>query len=280
MPTKRGSSRPARGVRHGRGGRPRGAQNHTRALSDITEESLSQTLDRPALFSASATRQRNKKRSFQELSLDDDAHDKSTAKPGRETRSQSAKKRKNAHGSGQLDNVQQAQQYEQDWEQESLVVGIQPLSSLYTPSPALLSFIEMYNLDTNADTETMTLNLINLTLTNENWHSGLSGMVQPAACFLIASLLARRQNLVEDIAASVYALGVGYEDLVKGYGLLWQWRENLIPVVGAYGENVDALPDPSLFLGDDGNGQSDDLVASEALQEEEIDERPEPERLE
>lgn len=279
MPPKRGSSRPTRGARRGRGGRPRGGQDHSRALSDITEESLSQAPDRPA-SNAAKSGQRNKKRRFQELSLDGDAHDKSTAKPGPETRSQSAKKRKNAHGSGELESVQQAQRHEQDWEKESLVVRIDPLSSLYTASLALLSFVQMYSLDTNADTETITLNLIDLTSTNENWHPGLSGMVQPAACFLIASLLTRRQNLAEDIAASVEAFGVGFEDLVKGYKLLWHWRGNLIPVVGAYGENVDALPEPSFFLGDDGNGQSDDLVASEALQEEEIDERPEPRRWE
>jgi outer membrane lipoprotein-sorting protein len=51
--------------------------------------------------------------------------------------------------------------------------------------------------------------------------------VQPVACFLIASILTRKQNLIENVAASVEMFGLEYQQLVEGYRLLWERRENM-----------------------------------------------------
>ena len=130
-------------------------------------------------------------------------------------------------------------------------------------------------MDTAADTESITLNLIDLTLFEANWHTGLSGLVQPVACFLVASLLTRRQNLIEDIAASVDMFGLEYEQLVDGYKLLWDWRQNMRPVVGEYAERLADLPDPALLLG---QGEQGGAVEYDFQDFVGTDERPEPER--
>lgn len=119
---------------------------------------------------------------------------------------------------------------------------------VYTPGLSLLQFVYLSGLDTSPDTDQLTLNLINLTLAQDHWHPGLSGMLQPASCFLVASLLTHRQNLVEDIAASVQVFGIEYEELMGGYRLLWEWRERLKAVVGRHDEVLSNLPDPSLLL--------------------------------
>lgn len=147
------------------------------------------------------------------------------------------------------------------------------IPDVYIPSLSLLFFVHLAELDTDTDTESVTLNLINLTLTDSNWHGGLSGLVQPVACFLIASLLTRKQNLVEDVAASVEIFGLEYQQLVEGYRLLWEWRDNLSGVVGAYAERLVELPDPGLLLGHGEDGGNDSRVPEF---DEEINDRPEP----
>ena len=122
------------------------------------------------------------------------------------------------------------------------------VSPPYGPSLALLYFVTMGDLDTSAETESIAVSLIDLTLQREILHQGLSGMLQPAACFLVASLLTRRQNLVEDIANAVTGFGITYEKLVKGYDLLWQWRDNIVGVAGEFAQNVYELPALDLFL--------------------------------
>lgn len=149
-------------------------------------------------------------------------------------------------------------------------------ASDYIPSLNLLFFVQLANLDIDADTESITLDLINLTLAEGNWHTGLSGVVQPVACFLVASLLTRKQNLVEDVAASVEMFGLEYEQMVEGYKLLWEWRENMRPVVGVFGERLDELPDPALLLGQVEQEGTVHCVSHDIA---DIDERPEPERV-
>lgn len=139
----------------------------------------------------------------------------------------------------------------------------------------MLFFVHLAELDTDADTESIFLNLINLTLADSNWHGGLSGLVQPVACFLIASLLTRKQNLVEDVAASTEMFGLEYQQLVEGYRLLWEWRDNMSAVVGDYAERLAELPDPGLLLGQSLYESND---AGAALLDEETNDRPEPER--
>ena len=143
------------------------------------------------------------------------------------------------------------------------------------PSLNLLFFVHLAELDTDPDTESITLNLINLTLADSNWHGGLSGLVQPVACFLVASLLTRKQNLVEDVAVSAEMFGLEYNQLVQGYRLLWEWRDNMSGAVGEYAERLAELPDPGLLLDQDGNGGNDAGVPEF---EEETNSRPEPER--
>lgn len=278
MPPKRSTSRPTRGAKRGRGGgRSRGVKDQARVLSDITEESESQPHESSAAI-AVAVQQRSKKRSFQGTSSGQDGRETTVPITGRETRSQAAKRTKLYHEVTEPVDTQETQGYEDSSRYQPLATRITPPSSPYSPSPALLSFAQLYDLDTNTDTDIITLNLIDLTLTEANWHPGLSGMIQPAACFLVASLLTRRQNLVEDIAASVQTFGVEYEDLVEGYRLLWQWQENLGQVVGAYEQSLDELPDPLLLLA---SGPFDEYVGGEVIHEEEaFDERPEPERWE
>ena len=139
----------------------------------------------------------------------------------------------------------------------------------------MLFFGHLAELDTDPDTESIALNLINLTLADGNWHGGLSGLVQPVACFLVASLLTRKQNLVEDVAASAEIYGLEYQQLVEGYRLLWEWRENMSGEVGEYAERLTELPDPGLLLGQDGNGAMD---AGAPEFDDETNDRPEPER--
>jgi hypothetical protein len=139
----------------------------------------------------------------------------------------------------------------------------------------LLFFVHLAELDTDADTESITLNLINLTLADSNWHGGLSGLVQPVACFLVASLLTRKQNLVEDVAASTEMFGLEYQPLVEGYRLLWEWRDNMSAVVGAYAERLAELPDSGLLLGESEFKGNDSRVPPF---DEVTNDRPEPER--
>ncbi|KAM0715923.1 hypothetical protein Q7P37_008437 [Cladosporium fusiforme] len=274
MPPKRGTTRPTRGAKRGRGGDDRGGKNHARVLSDITEESLFMPQERLPQ-SVPTLSQRGKKRAFHEAISSEEIDNARAPTAGRETRAQAAKRMKQSHETNEPANVQE--QRNEDYQPLVSRLTLVPLP--YTPSPALLSFIQMYDLDTDHDTETIALNLIDLTLSDANWHTGLSGMIQPAACFLVASILTRRQNLVEDIAASVESFGVGYEDLIGGYGLLWQWRENTKEVLGACGEMLDELPDPSLFL-EAVPEEVDDHAVDETLQGEDYDGRPEPERWE
>lgn len=153
----------------------------------------------------------SKKRSFEDSARDDS---ESVTPARRETRAQAAKRSKRDHdvqteavGAVQgpdLGTNQNKAAYQEPLQDFPTFNGdVLADSSLYTPSLNLLFFIHLSSLDTDADTERITLSLIELTLTAANWDTGLSGMVQPVACFLIASLLTRKQNQVEDITASV-----------------------------------------------------------------------------
>lgn len=220
---------------------------------------------------------KSKKRTFQEISNDVEAGSQTAATTRRETRSQTAKRAKisGSDPTHQLNNTQENLAHAQDITSSSCD------NEAYTPTLTLLHFTNLSALDTNPETNALTLALINHTLTPANWHPGLSGMVQPAACFLVASLLSRRQNLVEDIAASVEVFGIGYENLVEGYRLLWEWREGLREVVWRYGELLEELPEPRLLLGDLGRGgDGKDLFGCEyeGNGADAWHERPEPER--
>ncbi|KAM0713259.1 hypothetical protein Q7P35_000711 [Cladosporium inversicolor] len=258
--TRRGRSS-ARGC--GRGG----ANNteHTRVLSDITEESVTQLQTEPQVPTQPKSQQgaapNSKKRAFQE-----EEHGAATAK--RETRAQAAKKAKKTppgNSFGQEDVISNASQEPSAFH----------IADAYAPSLNLLFFVHLAELDTDPDTESITLSLINLTLADSNWHGGLSGLVQPVACFLVASLLTRKQNLVEDVVVSVEMFGLEYQQLIEGYRLLWEWRDNMSIVVGVYAERLAELPEPGLLLGQ--SESAGNRVGRPQL-DEETNDRPEPER--
>ena len=252
------STAPARRGRSSARGRGRGGKNsteHTRVLSDITEESVAQLRTEQQTRKGPTSQQRltpvSKKRAFE-----DDGQIAAPAK--RETRAQAAKKAKHHHVVDE--KVVSNQTSHTGLDQAALVedptTSAQPaafrIPDVYIPSLNLLFFVHLAELDTDSDTESITLNLINLTLADSNWHGGLSGLVQPVACFLIASLLTRKQNLVEDVAASVEMFGLDYQQLVEGYRLLWKWRDNMSSAVGVYVERLAELLEPGLLLGMNG----------------------------
>ena len=289
-PKRSVTARPTGPARRGRSsarGRGRGGHNateHTRVLSDITEESVAQIQTEQQAPKQPTSQQHavpgSKKRAFQ-----DDEPVATTAK--RETRAQVAKKAKQQHSTDH--SVQESampQPSETELHDKTFVhhaqateTTMEPTTShipdVYIPSLNLLFFVHLAALDADPNTESITLNLINLTLADGNWHGGLSGLVQPVACFLIASLLTRKQNLVEDVAASVEMFGLDYQQLVEGYRLLWEWRENMSEVVGTYAERLAELPDPGLLVGQ-GEYEGNDADTHEVT--EETNDRPEPER--
>lgn len=83
--------------------------------------------------------------------------------------------------------------------------------------------------------------------------------------------------------------GISYEELVKGYGLLWEWRQNVVEYVGEFARNVDGLPGPKMFLaGGEVQEEEEEDVQAEYVAEEEAwdtydeqveeEDRPEPDR--
>jgi hypothetical protein len=270
----------ARRVRSSARGRGRGGNSnneHTRVLSDITTESLTQLRtgqQTPTQLKSQRAATNSKKSAFQD-------EEQGTATAKRETRAHAAKKAKQHHVideeslSTAASTTQSQGQTGSSLGQSGVVSDASQGPSAYAPSLNLLFFVHLAELDTDADTESITLNLTNLTLADSNWHGGLSGLVQPVACFLVASLLTRKQNLVEDVAASTEMFGVEYQQLVEGYRLLWEWRDNMGAVVGDYAERLAELPDPGPLLGQREYQVHD---AGALPFDEETNDRPEPER--
>ena len=277
MPPKRSTtSRPSGTAKRSRanaGGRSKGAKEHVRVLSDISEES---TALRPAAkdleLSQRITRN-SKKRSFQDFADEGDERESTQpskrSKQGYDPTPQPTIIQQHTQSQDQV--VHQAIYHHQD----ALTASTSSLSPPYSPSVNLLFFIQLASLDIDDDTERITLNLIKLTLADMNWHPGLSGMVQPVSCFLVASILTRKQNLVEHTASSIDVFGLGFQELVEGYTLLWEWRENMRDAVGAYAERLDDLPDPSLMIAPDNYDQVETNGYEQGGGE---DDRPEPER--
>lgn len=279
-----GASRRGRSSARGRGRGGKSNTEHIRVLSDITEESVAQLQTEKQSLTLPNSQQRpapdSKKRALRE-----EEQDGATAK--RETRAQTAKRAKQHHVVDgvplptQASKIQAEDQIENPSGQQDVIpeAPSEPSAShipdVYIPSLNLLFFVHLAELDTDPDTESITLNLINLTLADSNWQGGLSGLVQPVACFLVASLLTRKQNLVEDVASSAEMFGLEYQQLVEGYRLLWEWRDNMSGVVGEYAERLAELPDPGLLHGQDGDGVDGAGVPEF---DEETNDRPEPER--
>ena len=276
MPPKRNTTaRPSGTAKRGRAnarGRSKGAKEHVRVLSDISEESTAQRPAAKDLDPSQRITRSSKKRSFQDFANDSE---------GRYSTEPSKRSKQEFDSTPRHTTIQQSQTQNQDQVvhqeiyQDAPAASTSPLSPPYSPSINLLFFVQLASLDTDDDTERLTLNLIKLTLTDMNWHPGLSGMVQPVACFLVASILTGRQNVVEDIASSIETFGVGFEELVKGYALLWEWRDNMRDAVGPYAERLEELLDPSLMIAPQGDYDQFETDGYEQGGDE--DDRPEPE---
>jgi len=278
MPPKRSTTARSSGTTkrgHANAGRrSKGVKEHVRVLSDISEESTAQQPSAKDVDLSQRITRSSKKRSFQDSAADGEERDST----------EPSERSKQDYGSmPEHANIEHSQTQDRDQivhqeiHQNAPAASTSPLSPPYSPSINLLFFVQLASLDTDDDTERLTLDLIKLTLADMNWHPGLSGMVQPVACFLVASILTRRQNLVEDIASGIETFGVGFEELVEGYALLWEWRANLREAVGAYAERLDDLPEPSLMIAPD-NYDKTETDGYEQRGDE--DDRPEPERWE
>jgi hypothetical protein len=277
MPPKRSTTtRPSGAAKRGRanaGGRSKSAKEHVRVLSDISEESTAQRPTAKDSEPSQRITRSSKKRSFQDFA--DDGEEKDSTEPIK--RSKQEYDSTPEHAIIQPDQTQNQDQilHQEIYQNDAPTSNTSPLSPPYSPSINLLFFVQLASLDTDDDTERLTLNLIKLTLADMDWHPGLSGMVQPVACFLVASILTRRQNLVEDIASSIETFGVGFDELVEGYALLWEWLENMRDVVGAYAERLEDLPEPSLMVA---QGDYDQVEADGYQQGGDENDRPEPDR--
>jgi hypothetical protein len=276
MPPKRNttarSSGAAKRGHANAGGCSKGAKEHVRVLSDISEESTAQQPTVKDLELSQRVTRGSKKRSFQDFA--DNGDERDSTEPTKRSK-QDYEPTPERVSTQQSQNQDPDQVTHQTIYQDAHPSGVSPLSPPYSPSINLLFFIQLASLDTDEETERITLNLIKLTLADMNWHPGLSGMVQPVACFLVASILTRKQNLVEHIASSIDVFGLGFGELVEGYALLWEWRDNMGDAVGAYADRLDDLPEPHLMVAQD---DYDQVEMDGYEQRGDEDDRPEPER--
>lgn len=138
-----------------------------------------------------------------------------------------------------------------------------------------LAFIDHGLLETDADTEIITLNLIDHIIKEENWNPALSMNKLSAACFLFASRVTGKKNVAADIALSfepdaekyasallatinqsrmatdytvririAQALKMSAEDIEYGYRILWEQRSELRELVGDYAKDMEWVPIP------------------------------------
>ena len=141
-------------------------------------------------------------------------------------------------------------------------------TSIHACSEASLGFVKFAGVQTDEDTNTITLNLMDYFLFSEdNWLSELSYCKLHAACFLFASRITGKSNTVEQIADSLgpdspfvqfisaplagdedsavaiqYAISVTASEVEDGYALLYERKERLAALMGAYAESLDNLP--------------------------------------
>ncbi|KXT04321.1 hypothetical protein AC578_7974 [Pseudocercospora eumusae] len=180
---------------------------------------------------------------------------------------------------------------------EEAVEGTEKVARVYNElwesTPVSLAFIDHGLLETDADTEIISLNLIDHIIKEENWNPALSMNKLSAACFLFASRVTGKKNAAADIALSfdrdaekyasallatinqsrmatdytvririAQALKMNAEDIEYGYGILWEQRSELRELVGQYASDMDWLPMPEGVSRDNGSSQA--AVAEDA----------------
>ncbi|KXT18886.1 hypothetical protein AC579_3529 [Pseudocercospora musae] len=183
---------------------------------------------------------------------------------------------------------------------EEAVEGTEKVARVYNElwesTPVSLAFIDHGLLETDADTEIISLNLIDHIIKEENWNPALSMNKLSAACFLFASRVTGKKNAAGDIALSfdrdaekyasallatinqsrmatdytvririAQALKMSAEDIEYGYGILWEQRSELRELVGQYASDMEWLPMPEGVSRDDGSSQA--AVVQEAQME-------------
>lgn len=161
--------------------------------------------------------------------------------------------------------------------QEPLVPASKPKVSrvyneIWASTLASIAFISETTISTTKDTNIITLNLIDHIIKPENWNPNLSYNVLSATCFFFApKITGEKRNTPDRIASAMKvdvhlieamagpqvhynsvvrvrlaeALRVRPEDVVKGYGILFEQREGLREFVGEYVKELKALPEPS-----------------------------------
>ncbi|CAK3894684.1 Hypothetical predicted protein [Lecanosticta acicola] len=144
-------------------------------------------------------------------------------------------------------------------------------NDLWKSTTASLSFVYRSELETDPDTETIALNIIDHIIKPENWNPNLSWNVLSATCFFLASkVTGKHRNTAERIAAAckvdpqiaaamagsqafydpgvqyrlAQALAVSAEDIKRGYRILYGHREKCEELVGMYADRLAGLPHP------------------------------------
>ncbi len=138
--------------------------------------------------------------------------------------------------------------------------------------------MKLGRLETDEDTNTITLNLMDYFLfSQDNWLPELSYCKLHAACFLFASRVTGKDNTVDQIAHSLgpdsafvqltssplagdeesavaiqCAISVTASDVEDCYALLYERKESLGAVMGDYAGKLDILPIPKLLSRSDG----------------------------
>ncbi|KAK3686884.1 hypothetical protein LTR37_019368 [Vermiconidia calcicola] len=144
------------------------------------------------------------------------------------------------------------------------------LGMLFARNDLSLEFVAQAGLETDDDTNTIALNLMDYFLFSEaNWLPELSYCRLHAACFLLASLVTGKNNTAEDIAGSLgpdstfvramsaplaedddaaaaiqEVISVNVDDVNVAYGLLHQRREQLAQLMGQYANRIGDLLSP------------------------------------
>jgi hypothetical protein len=149
-------------------------------------------------------------------------------------------------------------------------------NELWESTTLSLSFVQHGQLDTDADTDTIALNLMDHMIQEDHWNPALSQNKLVAACFMFAGLLTGKRNSAAAIAASfewgaqaftsallataaagknytddaatrykvARALSMRAEDVEAGYQILWEQRHALRELAGDYASNMRSLPTP------------------------------------
>lgn len=146
-------------------------------------------------------------------------------------------------------------------------------NDLWESTTASLAFVYQFGLDTDQDTETIALNLIDHIIKPEIWNPDLSWNVLSATCFFFASQITEKRNSADRIAAAcrvdpqvvaamagaqafydpgvkqrlAQALAVSAHDVKRGYKILYDQKDSLMEFVGGYADKLAELPHPDQF---------------------------------